>query len=60
MHLILTLIVGGIIGWLASLLMKTDDQMGVISNVLVGIVGSGSEAGSSPSWASPPTARWAA
>ena len=40
MDLILTLIVGGIIGWLASKLMKTDAQMGVISNVLVGIVGS--------------------
>jgi uncharacterized membrane protein YeaQ/YmgE (transglycosylase-associated protein family) len=40
MDLILTLIVGGIIGWVASKLMKTDAQMGVISNVLVGIVGS--------------------
>jgi uncharacterized membrane protein YeaQ/YmgE (transglycosylase-associated protein family) len=38
--LILTLIIGGIVGWLASKIMKTDAQMGVISNVLVGIVGS--------------------
>jgi uncharacterized membrane protein YeaQ/YmgE (transglycosylase-associated protein family) len=38
--LILTLITGGIVGWLASKIMKTDAQMGVISNVLVGIVGS--------------------
>lgn len=40
MDLILTLIIGGIVGWLASKIMKTDAQMGVISNVLVGIVGS--------------------
>jgi uncharacterized membrane protein YeaQ/YmgE (transglycosylase-associated protein family) len=37
---IVTLIVGGVVGWLASKLMKTDKQMGVIANVLVGIVGS--------------------
>ena len=41
MDLIVTLIVGGIIGWLASVVMKTNAQMGVISNVVVGIVGSG-------------------
>jgi uncharacterized membrane protein YeaQ/YmgE (transglycosylase-associated protein family) len=35
-----TLILGGIIGWLASQLMKTDKQMGIIANVIVGIVGS--------------------
>jgi len=35
-----TLIVGGIIGWLASKVMKTDKQMGVIANVVVGIIGS--------------------
>ena len=40
MDLILTLIIGGIVGWLASKIMKTDAQMGVLSNVLVGIVGS--------------------
>ena len=40
MDLIVTLIVGGIIGWLASVMMKTNAQMGVISNVIVGIVGS--------------------
>jgi uncharacterized membrane protein YeaQ/YmgE (transglycosylase-associated protein family) len=34
------LIVGGIVGWLASILMKADMQMGLIANVLVGIVGS--------------------
>ena len=35
-----TLIVGGIIGWLASIVMKTDKQMGIITNVIVGIIGS--------------------
>jgi len=40
MDLIVTLIVGGIVGWLASLLMHTNRQMGIIANVLVGIVGS--------------------
>ena len=36
---IVWLIVGGIIGWLASLVMKTDAQQGTIMNVVVGIVG---------------------
>lgn len=40
MNLLVTLIVGGIVGWLASLLMKTNNQMGLIANVVVGIVGS--------------------
>jgi uncharacterized membrane protein YeaQ/YmgE (transglycosylase-associated protein family) len=37
---IVTLVVGGIVGWLASILMKTNAQMGIIANVVVGIVGS--------------------
>jgi uncharacterized membrane protein YeaQ/YmgE (transglycosylase-associated protein family) len=37
---IITLIIGGIVGWLASIVMKTNAQMGLIANVLVGIVGS--------------------
>lgn len=37
---IMTLVVGGITGWLASIVMKTNAQMGIIANVLVGIVGS--------------------
>ena len=37
--LIMTLIVGGIVGWLASMVMKTNAQMGVIANIVVGIVG---------------------
>ena len=40
MNWIVTIVVGGIIGWLASLIMKTNAQMGIIANVVVGIVGS--------------------
>lgn len=40
MYWIVTIIVGGIVGWLASMLMKTDKQMGILANVVVGIVGS--------------------
>ena len=39
MNLIIWLVVGGVIGWLASLVMKTDAQQGVILNVVVGIIG---------------------
>ena len=39
MGLIITLVIGGIIGWLASIVMKTNAQMGLIANVIVGIVG---------------------
>ena len=39
MNIIIWLVVGGVIGWLASLVMKTDAQQGVILNVIVGIVG---------------------
>lgn len=39
MNIIIWLIVGGIIGWLASLIMKTDAQQGIVLNVIVGIVG---------------------
>ncbi|MGV8931781.1 MAG: GlsB/YeaQ/YmgE family stress response membrane protein [Luteimonas sp.] len=39
MGIIIWLIVGGIIGWLASMIMKTDGQQGIILNVVVGIVG---------------------
>jgi uncharacterized membrane protein YeaQ/YmgE (transglycosylase-associated protein family) len=39
-NLIVTLIIGGVIGWLASILMKTNAQMGILANVVVGIVGS--------------------
>ncbi|MET0322125.1 MAG: GlsB/YeaQ/YmgE family stress response membrane protein [Duganella sp.] len=39
MNLILWIVIGGILGWLASLVMKTDEQQGLILNVVVGIVG---------------------
>src|SRR5438128_765011 len=39
MNFIIWLIVGGVVGWLASLVMKTDAQQGILLNVIVGIVG---------------------
>lgn len=39
MNFIIWLVVGGVIGWLASMLMKTNDQQGMVLNVVVGIVG---------------------
>ena len=39
MNFIIWLIVGGLIGWIASVVMKTDAQQGIILNVVVGIVG---------------------
>ncbi|KQN80154.1 transglycosylase [Sphingomonas sp. Leaf67] len=39
MGLIILLVVGGIIGWVASLIMRTDGQQGIVLNVVVGIVG---------------------
>ena len=39
MNIIILLIVGGILGWLASVVMRTDGQQGLILNVVVGIVG---------------------
>ena len=40
MNWIVTIVVGAIVGWLASMVMKTNAQMGLIANVIVGIVGS--------------------
>ena len=37
--IIVWLVVGGVVGWLASLLMRTDAQQGIILNIVVGIVG---------------------
>lgn len=39
MGIIIWLIVGGIVGWLASLIMKRDAQQGILLNIIVGIVG---------------------
>jgi uncharacterized membrane protein YeaQ/YmgE (transglycosylase-associated protein family) len=38
--LIVTVVVGGIVGWLAGLVMKTSAQTGILANIAVGIVGS--------------------
>ena len=39
MGIILWIIVGGIIGWIASIIMRTNAQQGVLLNIIVGIVG---------------------
>jgi uncharacterized membrane protein YeaQ/YmgE (transglycosylase-associated protein family) len=39
MGLIILLVVGGVLGWLASIVMRTDGQQGILLNVVVGIVG---------------------
>lgn len=39
MNFLIWLIVGGLVGWLASLIMRTDGQQGILLNVVVGIVG---------------------
>ena len=39
MGIIIWLIIGGICGWLASMIMRTDAQQGIILNIVVGIVG---------------------
>ena len=39
-NIIVTLIIGGVVGWLASILMRANSQMGIVANVIVGIFGS--------------------
>jgi uncharacterized membrane protein YeaQ/YmgE (transglycosylase-associated protein family) len=39
MGLIILIIIGGILGWLASIVMRTDGQQGILLNVIVGVVG---------------------
>ena len=39
MNFIIWLVIGGIIGWLASMIMRTNAQQGLILNIVVGIVG---------------------
>ena len=39
MNFIIWLIVGGLIGWIASIIMHTNGQQGIILNIVVGIVG---------------------
>jgi uncharacterized membrane protein YeaQ/YmgE (transglycosylase-associated protein family) len=39
MGIISWIILGGIAGWLASIVMKRNDQMGCIANIAAGVVG---------------------
>ena len=39
MGIILWLIIGGVIGWIASMIMRTDAQQGIFLNIVVGVVG---------------------
>jgi len=39
MGIILWIIFGALVGWIASLIMRTDDEMGAASNIIVGIIG---------------------
>lgn len=39
MGIIIWLIIGGVVGWLASMIMRTDAQQGILLNIIVGIVG---------------------
>jgi uncharacterized membrane protein YeaQ/YmgE (transglycosylase-associated protein family) len=39
MGIIVWLIIGGLVGWIASMIMKTDAQQGILLNIVVGIVG---------------------
>ena len=39
MNFIIWIIIGGIIGWLASMVMETNAQQGIFLNIVVGIVG---------------------
>jgi uncharacterized membrane protein YeaQ/YmgE (transglycosylase-associated protein family) len=38
-QILITAVIGGVIGWLASIVMKTNAQMGILMNVLVGVGG---------------------
>lgn len=39
MGIIAWIVVGGLAGWIASLIMKTDERMGCVLNIIVGIIG---------------------
>jgi uncharacterized membrane protein YeaQ/YmgE (transglycosylase-associated protein family) len=39
MNIVIWLVIGGLIGWVASMFMRTDGQQGIVLNVVVGIVG---------------------
>jgi uncharacterized membrane protein YeaQ/YmgE (transglycosylase-associated protein family) len=37
---IIAILVGALIGWIASMIMKTDAEQGALANIIIGIVGS--------------------
>lgn len=39
MNILIIIVVGGVIGWLASLVMRTDGQQGIFLNIVVGLIG---------------------
>lgn len=39
MDIIIWIIVGALAGWIASMIMKTDESMGALANIIVGIIG---------------------
>lgn len=39
MNILIWLVIGGVIGWIASLMMRTDGQQGMLLNVVVGVIG---------------------
>jgi uncharacterized membrane protein YeaQ/YmgE (transglycosylase-associated protein family) len=39
MGVIVWLIIGGVVGWFASIVMKTNVQQGILTNIVVGILG---------------------
>ncbi|HYC79510.1 MAG TPA: GlsB/YeaQ/YmgE family stress response membrane protein [Candidatus Binatia bacterium] len=39
MNIIAWIVVGGLAGWVASIIMRTDAQMGIGANIVVGILG---------------------
>ncbi len=39
MNILLIIIIGGVLGWLASMVMKTDGQQGIFLNIVVGLIG---------------------
>lgn len=40
MYILLWILFGGLIGWLASIVMHADNRMGIVSNIVVGLIGS--------------------
>lgn len=39
MNFIIWIVIGGILGWIASMIMRTDAQQGIFLNIVVGIIG---------------------